>query len=245
MALSQPLSPPDPGWTLTTAALSSSISALGGSDCSAQGIVQMQKLAFPSLDEPMLIEMRLRQRQRTQQRHRLIARAVGAGVGMATGMAIDGFDMGDLGSAFMGGVVGDVTAEALNGLSDAELDKLDLRWAVAPDSLQFHQRRHGRPLHRVLLMRLSDNHLRTTCAVRFSDGFLAFFARELFQCELAPFDGTRRLSGNGAMPESSAQPRTVGELPCSDGRSRPFQAVMTDQGPLLAMEFVTPHHSLY
>jgi hypothetical protein len=42
---------------LTTAALSSSISALGGSDCSAQGIVQMQKLAFPSLDEPMLIEM--------------------------------------------------------------------------------------------------------------------------------------------------------------------------------------------
>jgi len=231
--------------SLSPAALSCSVSALGGSDCGPDGVVQLERLNFPSLDEPMLIEMRLEQHRRRQQRHRWIGRAVGAGVGLATGIAVDGFDLGDLTSGFLGGAVGDLTVEGIQAHTEAELDRLGLNWAIAPESLHFHQRRHGQALNRVLLLALRGSQLRTTCGVRFADGFLAFFSPDLYQCDLAVFDGTRRLSGKGAMPELGATPRQVGALLCSDGRERPLQAVITDKGPLLAMEFQKPHHSLY
>ncbi len=236
---------PEARGSLSPAALSCSVSALGGSDCGPDGVVQLERLSFPSLDEPMLIEMRLEQHRRTQQRHRWIGRAVGAGVGLATGIAVDGFDLGDLTSAFMGGAVGDLTVEGIQSHTDAELEQLGLSWALAPESLHFHQRRHGRALNRVLLLAMRGSQLRTTCGVRFADGFLAFFSPDLYQCDLTPFHGARRLSGKGAMPDLGATTRPVGALLCNDGRERPLQAVMTDKGPLLAMEFVTPHHSLY
>jgi hypothetical protein len=188
-------------------------------------VVQLDRLTFTSLDEPMLIQMRLEQRQREHQRDRWIGRALGAGVALTTGICLDGFGLADLTGAVMGGVIGDVTVDGLNQLSDQELDRLDLRWAVAPDSLQFHQRRHGQALNRVLLMAIAGGrNLRTTCGVRFSDGFLAFFSPQ---------------------PDPGNSPSTVGELACSDSRHRPLQALLTDKGPLLAMDLATPHHSLY
>jgi hypothetical protein len=237
---------PQDVWSLRPSALAHSTSAAGGCDCNPAGVVQLDRLTFTSLDEPMLIQMRLEQRQREHQRDRWIGRALGAGVALTTGICLDGFGVGDLTGAVMGGVIGDVAVDGLNQLSDQELDRLDLRWAVAPDSLQFHQRRHGQPLHRVLLMAITAGRtLRTTCGVRFSDGFLAFFSPQPFRCDIAAFNGSRRLSGKGAMPDPGTSPRTVGEVACSDGRRRPLQALLTDKGPLLAMELATPHHSLY
>lgn len=238
--------PPQDRWALRPSALAGSTSAAGGCDCDATGVVQLERLSFASLDEPLLIQMRLEQRKREQQRDRWIGRVFGAGVALTTGVCVDGFDVADLTGAVMGGVIGDLAADGLNQLSDQELDRLDLRWALAPDSLQYHQRRHGQPLHRVLLLAIAHgSRLRSTAAVRFADGFLAFFSPEPFRCDLAPFNGTRRLSGRGAMPEPGSTPSTVAELPCSDGRCRPLQALLTDQGPLLAMQLATPHHSLY
>lgn len=215
--------------------------------------MQLDRLSFPSLDELMLIELRLQQRKRHQERDRWIGRAIGAGVSLAVGCS-DGFALADLTGAFMGGAVGGMAADGLNQLSDQELDQLGLRWAVSPETFVFHQRRHGQPLHRVLVMALNrQGALRTTCGVRFSDGYLAFFDPEPFRCDLPPFDGSRRLSGKGAMPlsrPSAGAPantcaNTVGALPCSDGRERPLEAVHTDKGRLLTMPLPTPHHSLY
>lgn len=232
--------------TITRRALASSQSSAGGCDCDQAGIVQLDRLSFPSLDEPMLIQMRLEQRRREQQRDRWIGRAVGAGVALCFGVGSDGFDVGDLTGAFMGGVVGDITAEGLNQFSDQQLQDLGLEWATKPESFIYHQRRHGQPLHRVLLLALNrQGTLRTTCAVRFADGFLAFFSPEPYRCDLPLFQGARQLSGAGAMPEPGQTPQPVSSLPCSDGRERPLEALLTDQGRLLAMTLPTPHHSLY
>jgi hypothetical protein len=237
--------PPMARAAITAKALATSTSAAGGCDCNPAGVVQLDRLSFPSLDELMLIELRLQQRKRSQERDRWIGRAIGATVSMAVGCA-DGFVLADLTGAFMGGAVGGLTVDGLNQLSDRELDQLGLRWAMQPESFLFHQRRHGQPLHRVLLMALTkQGTLRTTCAVRFSDGFLAFFDPQPFRCDLAPFDGSRRLSGKGALPEAGTAAQLVGELPCSDGSTRPLEALQTDKGRLLAMALNTPHHSLY
>lgn len=244
--MTAPISPPSARAAITNAALASSSSAAGGCDCTPAGIVQLDRLCFPSLDEPMLIQMRLEQHRREQQRDRWIGRAIGAGVGLAVGISIDGFGMGDLTSAFMGGVTGDLTVEGLHQLTQHQIEQLGLSWAIAPDTFLFHQRRHGQPLHRVLLMALTrQGTLRTTCGVRFSDGYLAFFDPEPFRCDLAPFHGSRRLSGKGAMPVAGSSAAAVGALPCSDGQERPLEAVHTDKGRLLAMPLTTPHHSLY
>ena len=240
------LLPREASWLINSQALAASDSAAGGCDCSPDGVVQLERLQFLSLDEPMLIQMRLEQRKRDQQRDRWIGRAFGAGVALTTGVCIDGFGLPDLTGAVMGGLVGDLTVEGLHHRSDQELEQLGLKWAIAPDSLIFHQRRHGQPLHRMLLMAKSrGGRLRTTCAVRFSDGYLAFFSTEPFRCELAAFSGARKLTAKGAMPDRQVMPRTIGDLSCSDGRARPLQALMTDKGCLLAMEVPTPHHSLY
>ncbi|WP_411871956.1 hypothetical protein [Vulcanococcus limneticus] len=239
------LSGPGTHRSITATALAASNSAAGGCDCSPAGIVQLDRLSFPSLDEPMLIQLRLEQRRKTQERDRWIGRAIGAGVSLAVGCS-DGFALADLTGTFLGGAVGGMAADGLSQLSDGELEALGLRWAVAPESYLFHQRRHGQPLHRVLLMALTrQGSLRTTCGVRFSDGYLAFFDPSPFRCDLTPFDGTRRLSRKGAMPEVGTAGLTVGELACSDGRARPLEALHTDKGRLLAMALTTPHHSLY
>ena len=230
---------------ITATALATSTSAAGGCDCSPAGIVQLDRLSFLSLDELMLIELRLQQRKRAQERDRWIGRAIGAGVSLAVGCS-DGFALADITGTFLGGAVGGLAADCLNQLSDQELEQLGLRWAVSPETFLFHQRRHGHPLQRVLLMALTrQGTLRTTCGVRFSDGYLAFFDPEPFRCDLAPFDGSRRLSGKGAMPLAGSSTAAVGALPCSDGRERPLEAVQTDKGRLLAMPLTTPHHSLY
>ncbi|MEB3332604.1 MAG: hypothetical protein VKI83_08945 [Synechococcaceae cyanobacterium] len=234
------------GWSLQPSALACSISALGGSDCDGDGVVQLDRLRFPSLDEPMLIQMRLLQLRREHERDRWIGRALGAGIALSTGIAVDGFAMGDLTSAFMGGVVGDLSVSGLHELSDQQIDSLGLRWAMQSDSLDFHLSRHGQPLHRELLFCIErGQQIVTTCAVCFADGFRAFFSPEPFQSDLAPFNGCRRLSGDGAMPEPGHIPTTVTSLSCSDGRRRPLQALLTDKGPLLALQISRPHHSLY
>ncbi|WP_411877196.1 hypothetical protein [Vulcanococcus limneticus] len=231
--------------SITATVLAASNSAAGGCDCSPTGIVQLDRLSFPSLDEPMLIQLRLEKHKKAQERDRWIGRAIGAGVSLAVGCG-DGFAMADLTGAFLGGAVGGLTIDGLNQLSDRELDALGLGWTMKPESYLFHQRRHGQPLHRVLLMALTrQGSLRTTCGVRFSDGYLAFFDPKPFHCDIAPFHGTRRLSGKGAMPEVGTAGLTVGALPCSDGRARPLEALHTDKGRLLAMALTTPHHSLY
>lgn len=231
---------------LPLAALARSTSAAGGCDCDAAGIVQLDRLTFPSLDEPMLIQMRIEKHKQAQQRDRWIGRALGAGVALATGIAVDGFAFGDLTGAFMGGVVGDLTVDGLQQFSDKELEQLGLLWAKSPESFLFHQRRHGQPLNRLLLLAFTrSGEFRSTSAVRFTDGFLAFFSPEPYQSDLLAFNGTRRLSGKGAMPEPGYCATTVSLLPCSDGRERPLELLKTDKGPLLAMPIATPHHSLY
>jgi len=234
------------GWSIQSSALASSLSASGGCDCDGDGVVQLDRLRFPSLDEPMLIQMRLLQLRRERERDRWIGRAVGAGIALTTGIAVDGFGMGDLTAAFMGGAVGDLAVTGLHDLSDEQIDALGLRWALQSDSLDFHLSRHGQPLHRELLLSIErGQHVLTTCAVHFADGFRAFFSPEPFRSDLAPFNGCRRLSGDGAMPEPGHSPTEVSSLPCSDGRRRPLQALLTDKGPLLAMQIPRPHHSLY
>ncbi len=236
----------DPPTDRLPLALARSVSVFGGCDSNARGVVQLERLAFPSLDEPMLIEMRLEQRRRAQERDRWIGRAVGAGMALCFGVGTDGFAVEDLTGAFMGGVLGDLTAEGLNKLSDKELKDLGLEWATRPESFLFHQRRHGRPLQRALVLAPGDgDQLTTSCAVRFSDGFLAFFSPEPYRCDLPLFDGSHRLSGEGAMPEPDTSATTVAELACSDGRQRPVQRLITDRGALLTMAIHTPHHSLY
>ncbi|MEB3331389.1 MAG: hypothetical protein VKI83_02700 [Synechococcaceae cyanobacterium] len=234
------------GWSFSASALARSVSASGGRDCNDAGVVQLERLSFPSLDEPLLIQWRLQQLNDERERDRWIGRAVGAGLALFTGIAVDGFDLGDLASGFMGGAVGDLTVSGLHLLSDRELEDIGLGWSRQPDSLDFHLRRHGRPLHRELLLSLADQQqLLTRCAVRFADGFLAFFSPTPFRSERSDFHGCRRLSGDGAMPEPGHTPATVTSLPCSDGRRRPVQALLTDKGPLLAMQVPRPHHSIY
>ena len=46
-------------WSLRPSALAHSTSAAGGCDCDSVGVVQLDRLTFTSLDEPMLIQMRL------------------------------------------------------------------------------------------------------------------------------------------------------------------------------------------
>ncbi|MFY8147692.1 MAG: hypothetical protein ACOVNL_00560 [Prochlorococcaceae cyanobacterium] len=187
----------------------------------------------------------MEQRKKAQERDRWIGRAIGAGVSLAVGCS-DGFALADITGTVLGGAVGGLTVDGLNQLSDRELEALGLSWAVKPESFLFHQRRHGHPLHRVLLMALTRQwKVRTTCGVRFADGYLAFFDPHPVSCDLAPFHGARRLSGKGAMPEDGVAAVTVGELACSDGRIRPLEAIPTDKGRLLAMAVTTPHHSLY
>ena len=236
----------DAGWSIQPTALARSLSTSGGCDCDNAGVVQLERLRFTSLDEPMLIQMRLQQLRRERERDRWIGRAVGAGIALTTGIAVDGLGMGDLTASFMGGVVGDVAVNGLHQLSDQQIDDLGLSWARASSSLDFHLRRHGQPLHRELLLSFQDGEqLITTCAVAFSDGFRAFFSPDLFRSDLEPFNGCRRLSGDGAMPEPDQTSTTVSSLPCSDGRRRPLRTLLTDRGPLLAMQIARPHHSLY
>ena len=221
---------------------------LSGSDVNASvgaGVVQLEQLSFHSLDEPMLIQMRLEQHRRAMERDRWIGRALGAGVALCFGVSTDGFDLGDLSGAFMGGVLGDLTVDGLNRLSEQELRDLGLEWATQPSSFLFHQRRHGRPLQRVLVLEPGEGEaLSSSCAVRFADGYLGYFSAEPYRCDLPLFDGVMRLSEAGAMPEPEAV-TTIGELPCSDGRHRPLERLHTNRGPLLTLAIPTPHHSLY
>jgi hypothetical protein len=75
----------------------------GASDANNQAVIQVERLAFRSLDEEGLIQAQLEERQRQQQRDRWIGRAIGAGLGLLIGGIVDGFDTGDITSAFVGG----------------------------------------------------------------------------------------------------------------------------------------------
>jgi hypothetical protein len=189
--------------------------------------------------------MRLEQHRRAMERDHWIGRALGAGVALCFGVGTDGFDLGDLSGAFMGGVLGDLTVDGLNRLSEQELRDLGLEWSTQPSSFLFHQRRHGRALQRVLVLEPGEGEaLSSSCAVRFADGYLGYFSAEPYRCDLPLFDGVMRLSEAGAMPEPEAV-TTIGELPCSDGRHRPLERLHTNRGPLLTLAIPTPHHSLY
>jgi hypothetical protein len=230
--------------------LVSSRSLDGGCDASHDAVIQVERLAFRSLDEEGLIQAQLEERQRQQERDRWIGRAIGAGLGLFLGGMVDGFEGFDAGSgittAFVTGVFGGVAADGLSQISDQELRDNGFSWATEPDSFLFHRRRHGRPVARVLVIDCGEDHLPTTYhGVRFSDGYIAFFQPRVLEFDQPQFAGVRRLSGAGVMPDPMNPAVALEPWPCSDGRQRPLELLDTDAGSLLVMALPIPHHSLY
>jgi hypothetical protein len=226
--------------------LVSSRSLDGASDANNDAVIQVERLAFRSLDEEGLIQAQLEERQRQQQRDRWIGRAIGAGLGLLIGGVVDGFDTGDFTTAFVTGALGGVAADGLSQFSDQELRDNGFSWATEPGSFIYHRRRHGPPMARVLVIDAGEDHLPITHhGVRFSDGYIAFFHPQTLQTDQPQFAGVRCLSGAGVMPDPMQPAVALEPWPCSDGRQRPLELLATDAGSLLVMAMPIPHHSLY
>ena len=230
-----------------TSGLAGSVSVDGGRDADPQAVLQVQRLQFRSLDEQLLIDSQLEERRRQQETDRWVGRAIGAGLGLLCGGVVDGFDLGDLTTSFVGGALGGLTADGLNHLSDRELADLGLAWTRSHDTFIYHRRRHGEPRQRVLVIipTGAGQSWVTAHGVRFRDGYIGFFDPQPLASDASFLNGTRRLQGNGVTPDPEQPAQVLGQWPCSDGRQRPLELLPSGNGNVLVMAVPIPHHSIY
>lgn len=232
---------------IIASALAHSRSVDGGRDADGHAVVQVQRLQFRSLDEEALVQAQLEERRRQQETDRWIGRAIGAGLGLLCGGLSDGFDLGDLTTAFVGGAMGGLTVDGLNHLSDRELADLGLEWTTHAESFLYHRRRHGPARQRVLMLlpMAEGEPWRTGHGVRFQDGYIGFFDPTPIASDAPLLCGARQLNGSGLSPDLEHPAQVIAAWPCSDGRERPLELLPTDQGTWLALAVPVPHHSLY
>lgn len=232
---------------MIAAGLANSQACDGARDADDSAVIQIQRLLFRSLDEQLLVETQLEERRRQQESDRWVGRAIGAGLGLLCGGLVDGFDMGDLTTSFVGGALGGLTADGLNHLSDQELNDLGLQWIRSHQSFLYHRRRHGEPRQRVLVVSPASpgKAWQTGHGVRFRDGYVAVFSPQTLSSAAAYLDGTRTLNGHGFTPDPEHPVQVLGSWPCSDGRERPLELMPSDLGNVLLMAAPIPHHSIY